>query len=431
MRMTIKFRDGLVPQAGLAIVLSALGAVAAPPAHAQPTVELPPAAPAEPAAPETPRTRLRRESAIENALGDTLPMEGSAYGGYGELTLNIPGKYLPEPADHAVVDLRRFVLFFGHNFSDRLRFYSELEVEHAISSAGDHGEAEVEQAYLDGLLDRRFNLRGGLITIPVGIVNVYHEPPTLNGVDRPAVDLYVVPTTWREAGIGFFGEIRQGLRYQAYLVNGFNANGFTAGAAIRDGHQEAQLARASDFGGVVRVDWEPVLGTVVGVSGYRATSGNSLTDTVGKVPVTLFEADARTRLGGFSARAQVATLFIGEAAALNTALRGAIPAGDPVPDPVSAQSRGGYLEAGYDLLRLVRTASAQSVTLFGRLDYVDTQADVPAGFTANPALRRTSYTAGLVYRPLLEVALKLDYRRHTFGAGSGANEVASAITWMF
>jgi hypothetical protein len=415
----------------LAILLSALSAVAARPAGAQPTVELPPAT-AEPAPPpEAPPTRLRRESAIENALGETPPVEGSAFGGYGELTLNIPARYLPDPADHAVVDLRRFVLFFGHNFSDRLRFYSELEIEHAISSAGDQGEAEIEQAYLDGLLSRWLNLRGGLINIPVGIVNVYHEPPTLNGVDRPAVDIYVVPTTWREPGIGFFGEIRQGLRYQAYLVNGFNANGFTAAAAIREGHQEAQLARASDFGGVVRLDWEPLLGTVIGFSGYRATSGNSLTDTVGKVPVTLLEADARTRLGGFSARAQIAALFIGDAAALNTALRGAIPAGDPAPDPVSAQSRGGYLEAGYDLLRLVRPGSPQSVTLFGRFDYVDTQADVPAGFAASPALRRTIYTAGLVYRPVLEVGLKLDYRRHTFGDGSGANELATAITWMF
>jgi hypothetical protein len=432
MRMTIKFRDcPACRQLVGAVAVAIVGLFAGPPAGAQPMVDLPPASNVEPAvAPPAPRTRLRRESAIENALEGT-PVEGSAYGGYGELTLNIPGKYLLDPADHAIVDLRRFVLFFGHNFSDRLRFYSEFEIEHAISSADDRGEAEVEQAYLDGLLHRRFNLRGGLIIMPVGIVNVYHEPPTLNGVDRPAVDLYVVPTTWREAGVGFFGEITQGLRYQAYLVNGFNANGFTAAAAIRDGHQEAQLARASDFGGVVRLDWEPRLGTILGFSGYRATSGNSLTDTVGTVPVTLFEVDARTRLGAFSARAQLAILFIGDAAALNSALLAQVPAGAPPPDPVSSQSRGAYLEAGYDLLRLVQPSTLQSVTLFGRFDYVDTQADVPAGFTANPALRRTIYTVGLTYRPVLEIALKLDYRRHHFAAGEAANELASAITWMF
>ena len=425
--MNIIFKTALL---ALSLVVGA-----APTAWAQPAVDLPPpltAAPTQAPPLESPTTHLVRETPVENALDHPSPMEGSAFGGYGELTLNIPGRSLIEPADHAVVDLRRFVLFFGHNFSDRLRFYSELEIEHAISSASDRGEAEVEQAYLDGLLSRHFNLRGGLVNMPVGIVNVYHEPPMLNGVDRPAVDIYVIPTTWREAGIGAFGEIQEGLRYQAYLVNGFNANDFTAAAAIRNGMQEAQLARASDWGGVVRLDWQPRLRTVVGASGYRATSGNTLTSTVGKVPVSMVEVDARTATGGFSARAQLAVLFIGDASALNVALRdAAVAGGRTTPDPVSAQSRGGYLEAGYDLLRLAAPGSAQTLTLFGRFDYVDTQADVPSGFAANPALRRAIYTAGLVHRPVPGVGLKLDYRRHQVGAGGGGNELASAITWMF
>ena len=401
----------------LALVLLAAGRDA----WAQPVVDLPPGLP------EAPVTNLPRETPVENALDGGGRLHGSAFGGYGELTLNAPGKFVLNPSPDAVVDLRRFVLFFGHNFSDRLRFYSEVEIEHAISSSSDRGEAEVEQAYLDGLLGRRLSLRGGLIIMPAGIVNVYHEPPTLNGVDRPAVDTFVIPTTWREAGVGIFGELREGLRYQLYVVTGFNANGFTAAAAIRNGHQEAQLARASDWGGIARLDWEPRLGTVVGVSGYRATSGNTLTSMVGKVPVTLFEVDARMRLGGFAARAEVAALFIGDAAALDAYQRAAAPA----LDPVASQARGGYLEAGYDLLRWLAPGSVQGVTLFGRFDYVDTQAVVPAGFTANPALRRAIYTVGLVYRPVMAVALKLDYRRHTFGAGAGANEVAAAITWMF
>jgi hypothetical protein len=152
---------------------------------------------------------------------------------------------------------------------------------------------------------------------------------------------------------------------------------------------------------------------------------------VGKVPVTLFEIDARTAIGGFSARAQLAFLFIGDAAALNNALSAPVPPGNIAPDPVSAQSRGGYLEVGYDVLRLAVPDTVQTVTLFGRFDYVDTQADVPAGLVANPALRRTIYTLGLVYRPIPGIGLKLDYRRHQFGAGNGGNEVASAITWMF
>ena len=422
MRMNISFMVSWIRHSFQ--VLALLTATRA--AHAQPAIELP-----ADAAQGPPVTALPRETAVENALGRGGVLQGTAFGGYGELTLNAPGKYVLDSPPEATIDLRRFVLFFGHNFSDRLRFYSELEVEHAVSSAGDRGEAEVEQAYLDGLLSRRLSLRGGLMVVPVGIINVYHEPPTFNGVDRPAVDTYVIPTTWREPGIGIFGELREGVRYQLYLINGFNANGFTAESALREGHQEAQLAHAGDWGGVARLDFEPRLGTIFGGSAYYATSGNSLTSTVGKVPVSLFEADARTRIGGFTARAEVAFLFIGDAAALNVALRDATPAGDPAPDPVASQSRGGYVEAGYDLLRVLAPGSEQSVTLFGRFDYADTQASVPDGFTANHAFTRYTYTAGLVYRPIPEVAVKGDYRRHEFGEGSGFNELAAALAWMF
>jgi hypothetical protein len=399
-----------------------------------PAIEMPPPgapavlAPETPAASpvgrEMPATNLPRETAIENPLGREPGTAGTAIGGYGELTLNAPSNA------PAVVDLRRFVLFVGHNFTDRLRFYSEVEVEHAVSSADDQGEVEIEQAYLDGLFSRRFNLRGGLILMPVGIINVYHEPPTFNGVDRPDVDLVVIPSTWREPGFGIFGELATGLNYQLYFVNGLNANGFSAEAGLAEGHQEGQLAAARDFGAVGRLSYEPRLATVFGLSGYFATSGNSLRSVVGNVPVGLVELDGRTRMGGFSARAELAAAFIGEAGALNTALA----AGSPeqmAQVAVSSRLQGGYLEAAYDLLRFLSRPTEQSLTLFGRFDYANTQAKVPAGFTANLEFVRYAYTAGLVYRPIPEIALKADYRRHERGAGPGWNELAGAITWMF
>ena len=406
----------------LTLVWAALGAAVARGAAAQepPAEQTPPAASKDPLAPETP---LPRETPVEIAIARPR-ISGSAFGGYGELTLNVPS------GSPGVLDLRRAVLYFGHDFSDRIRFYSEVEIEHAVSSADDQGEVEIEQAYLDGLLDRRINLRGGVIIMPVGIVNVYHEPPSFNGVDRPDVDTLVVPSTWREPGVGIFGELAEGLRYQLYVVNGLNANGFSAESAIRGGHQEAQRARAGDVGGVLRLDYEPVLGTVFGLSGYGATSRNSLPASIGSVPVGLFEADFRARLGGFSARLEAAVLLVGDAGPLNQALA----AGDDeqkLAVPVSSQSRGGYAEAAYDLMRLLAPSSQQSVTAFARFDYVDTQAAVPSGFQSRMELRRTSEVLGVVYRPIPQVALKADYRRRQFGVGSDTDEVASAITWLF
>jgi len=386
MRLKISYRL----MAGLAALPLLVPAVAAaqipvPPAAATPAPAAPPAAPAAgptvdlPPEREMPATALPRETAIENALGPEPGVSGTAVGGYGELTLNIPGN-----GDPAIVDLRRFVLFVGHNFSDRLRFYSEVEVEHAVASSTDQGEVEIEQAYLDGLFGRRFNLRAGLILMPVGIINIYHEPPTFNGVERPEVDTLIIPSTWREPGFGIFGELATGWSYQLYVVNGLNANGFTAATAVAEGHQEAQFARARDFGGVARLAYEPMLATVFGASGYVATAGNTLRSMVGNVPVSLFEVDARTRFRGFTARGEFALLFIGDTATL-TATLGAMP-------PIAKRSQGGYLEAGYDLLRLLAPATDQSLTLFGRFDYANTQAAVASGLTPDEALPLTVKT---------------------------------------
>jgi hypothetical protein len=387
------------------------------PAGGGPVLELP-------AERDMPQMPLPRESAIENPLRGPSPASATTIGGYGELTLNAPSIGTP------VVDLRRLVLFVGHSFSDRIRFYSELEVEHAIASSTDQGEFEVEQAYLDGLFGRHFNLRGGLIIMPVGIINVYHEPPTFNGVDRPDVDTLIIPSTWREAGVGVFGEIATGISYQTYVVTSFNANGFTAGEGIGPGHQEGQLAYARDVGLVARLTYEPMLATIFGFSAYGATSGNTLRSTVGRVPLALVEADARTRYRGFTARAEVAFLFIGDTAALNQAFQTGT-TDQMAAIPVASQLRGGYLEVGYNVLRLGPTSTDQDLTLFFRFDYANTQASVAAGFTPNLAFVRYTQTVGLVYRPIPEIGLKADYRRHEFGAGPSYNELAAAITWMF
>ena len=418
---------------------SALAQGTAPAAAASPPPASPPPAAPPPVTPEAPgpaielpserdmpQMALPRETAIENPLRQASAATGSAtaIGGYGELTLNAPS------IGPSVVDLRRLVLFVGHNFNERIRFYSELEVEHAVASSADQGEFEVEQAYLDGLFNRHFNLRAGLIIMPVGIINVYHEPPTFNGVDRPDVDVLVIPSTWREAGFGAFGELAPGLSYQLYVTSSFNANGFTAESGIAEGHQEAQLAYAGNFGAVGRLTFEPVLATIFGVSAYGGTSGNTLRDTVGRVPLGLFEADARTRYRGFTARAELAFLFIGDTGALNTAFTTGAPE-QMNAIAVASQLRGGYVEAGYDLLRLLAPATAQDVTLFFRYDYANTQAAVAAGFLANPAFIRYTQTVGLVYRPIPEIGIKADYRRHEFGAGPSYNEFAAALTWMF
>src|SRR5262249_26041335 len=148
--------------------------------------------------------------------------------GYMELHFNHPTDGAPP-----ILDFHRFVLLFTHRFSDRIRFVSEVEIEHAfVEGLEESGELELEQAYLDFLLRPSLNFRAGMLLVPVGIINERHEPPVFHGVERPFVDTFIVPTTWFDAGAGIHGAFGKGFRYRAYLMAPLDATEFTAGGGI-------------------------------------------------------------------------------------------------------------------------------------------------------------------------------------------------------
>ena len=219
------------------------------------------------------------------------------------------------------LDFRRFVLLVTHRFSDRIRFVSELELEHAfVEGLEEAGELELEQAYLDFLLSRAFNVRAGILLIPVGIINERHEPPVYYGVERPMVDTVLVPTTWFEVGAGVHGEVGRGWRYRAYVVSPLNAALFSAeeGAARRTSERQPDQRRP---GRPRPAEWS--------TSGLRGlTVGRQLLDgrsgfefrPIFDVPVRLFAADARYSRRGIELRAQFVEVSISNADQLNDAL---------------------------------------------------------------------------------------------------------------
>ena len=122
------------------------------------------------------------------------------------------------------LDFHRFVLLVTHEFSPRIRFVGELELEHAfVEGLEEGGELELEQAYVDFLLSRGFNVRAGMLLMPVGILNERHEPPVYYGVERTFVDTVIVPTTWFEVGAGIHGEVGRGWRYRLFVTSPLNA----------------------------------------------------------------------------------------------------------------------------------------------------------------------------------------------------------------
>ena len=116
----------------------------------------------------------------------------------------------------------------GYRFDDRFLFNAEIEIEHA-------NEISVEFAYVDYLLNDALTIRGGMVLVPLGLVNDFHEPTVFLGARRPQTERRIIPTTWRKNGVGVLGSAGP-IAYRAYLLNGLDATGFSA-QGLRGGRQ--------------------------------------------------------------------------------------------------------------------------------------------------------------------------------------------------
>ncbi len=151
---------------------------------------------------------------------------GVSIGGYGELTFR-RNDVDARGGAKSIANAQRLILYLGYSFSDRIKFNSELELEHASTSGG-HGTGggyfKAEFAALDFLFDPKLNLRAGLILMPVGIINEVHEPPTFPSAERPFLERRVLLSTWEEMGIGLYGSVGP-VDYRAYIINGLMLKG--------------------------------------------------------------------------------------------------------------------------------------------------------------------------------------------------------------
>ena len=300
------------------------------------------------------------------------------------------------------LDFHRFVLLITHRFSDRIRFVSELELEHAlVEGLEEAGELELEQAYLDFLLSRGFNLRAGMMLVPVGIINERHEPPVYYGVERPFVDTVIVPTTWFEVGAGVHGEVGRGWRYRAYVMSPLNAREFTAEEGLRGGVQKGSDTNIGRPAVTGRVEYVGFRGLTAGASFWTGRTGFEFRPRF-EVPVTLGEADVRYSRDRLELRAQFAQVAIKNAGLLNDAMGRAV----GVDPNVASALRGFYTEAGY---RVISGASFGDVGLFARYENFDTQFKMPAEYLPLREFDRDGLVFGATYWPDADIALKADY----------------------
>jgi len=205
---------------------------------------------------------------LKNKKSSTGALSKVDLGGYGELHYNnLSGR--GGASDSEKVDFHRFVIYMGYDFNDRVRFNSELELEHALSGDGAPGEVELEQAYIDFDLNDDYIFRGGLFLLPIGIINETHEPTTFYGVERNSVEKNIIPTTWWEAGAGMHGGITEDLFYSVYIHSGLMTSTNTS-YSVRSGRQKVAKANASDLAATIALKWSIPGITVGGAIQYQS-----------------------------------------------------------------------------------------------------------------------------------------------------------------
>ena len=212
-------------------------------------------------------------SATADAVDNAAAGSQSRIGGYGELHYNdIDGK-------DAVLDFHRFVLFFSHQFSDSIRFYSELELEHAFIEDSDDGESpgevELEQAFVEFDLNGHTQAKAGVFLVPVGIINETHEPPAFYGVERNPVEKNIIPATWWEPGAALSGQIGDsGLSYDIAVHGGLKVDPATV--KLRSGRQKGAEAIAENLALTGRIKY-------TGISGLELAGSVNIQDDLSQV----------------------------------------------------------------------------------------------------------------------------------------------------
>ena len=338
---------------------------------------------------------------------------GLHIGGYGQIDFNLKerdGKI----HNNGTLDVHRLVAFLGYNFNEKTSFVSEIEFEHV-------SEVYVEQAFLDYKIKNNLSINAGLMLIPMGIQNLYHEPPTYNGVERTNVDTYIIPTTWREIGIGLSGRsIEHSINYQAMVVNGFNGfedsvGVFSGKSGLRSGRQKGAESYITYPDFAARVSYYGNPGLNLGFSAYlgdsetKAYDGLDLADDAAVssadstvIGIQMIGVDARYNKGALQLTGQY---IIAELS--NTDQYNGFTGKD-----LGSKLTGYYAEAGYNLLDGIIPSiisETEELIAFVRYENYNTHAAVEA-IELKDAYNRTDITIGLGFKLAQGAVFKADYQ---------------------
>ncbi|MCK5382751.1 MAG: porin [Gammaproteobacteria bacterium] len=313
-------------------------------------------------------------------------VDKTTIGGYGELHYN---NFEGEDNE---LDLHRFVLFFGHEFTDSIRFFSEFEIEHDVAGDGKNGEVEVEQAYVEFDLRENMQAKGGVFLMPVGILNETHEPGTFYGVERNDVENIIIPSTWWEGGAALNGYFENGISWDLAITSGLEMpttgnNAFR----VRSGRQKASEATANDLSYTGRLKYTGTPGLELAATvNYQSNATQSNNDGLNEG--ILYETHAIYNKGPFGLRALYARWNFN---------------GSAVSTAGADDQYGWYIEPSYK--------PWEKVGLYTRYEKLDGARDQD---------QFDQWEVGANFWPHPDVVLKADYRdRNVDSNSSGADDV--------
>lgn len=301
---------------------------------------------------------------------------------------------------NSTFDQHRWIINIGAELGERLRFYSEYEIEHGgpnAQNSGD-GEAKVEQAWIDYLINDAINFRAGALLVPFGRYNIYHDSDLQDLTDRPLVARDIIPTTWTESGGGLWGEFNPMigdykdliLGYEAYIINGLDA-GFSD-TGLSGGRGSLSSDNNNNKAVVGRLVISPSLGHEIGLSGYRGKF-NTLDDDI-----TGGAIDWLTTWGPLEILGEYAIFDVDE------------PAGSDVANDFTGYRIQGNYHFWPSFLNntfLGRSFEDPVFTLVARYGRAKIDDDSDAGTGDNEEGR---FTLGLNYRPVDSWVFKTEYQ---------------------
>ena len=305
-----------------------------------------------------------------------------SWGGYGELHHNRLEDQIGT-SDTDAMDFHRFVLFYNYEYSDKLRFVSEFELEHSLAGDGKPGEVELEQAYVEYDLTDKSSATVGLFLIPIGLLNETHEPDTFYGVERNDVEKNIIPTTWWAGGVMARTELADGLTLKVAAHEPLEA---TSSFKIRDGRQKTANAIAEDYAYTANLKYTAIPGvTLGGTINYQADFAQQTGLAVEEL--TLIEGHADIRKGPFGLRMLYADIDVTGAG--------------PEANGRDSQ-KGGYIEPSYRF--------ADSFGVFARYATWDNE----DGNSSDTTYHQTN--VGFNYWIDPRVVLKFDYQDQNNGS---------------